>query len=365
MKTTLIYKIAFICTCFGIYSYTATSHNNGSNYNFSIDTSKPLSIEWPVEIAIVGDEGEKGFRIGANIGRGWRDEAQGQASYSFYVPSDDKYYFWAQGLWFDECSNAVFAQIDNLDKTIIGNDPIYNKWHWVRGFSINLGKGTHILTLSNHSDHISLQKLYISNSALFVPDSLEPVFSDIFYDGFDGCDQGNFTQWNNISGNWTISQSTQISSEGANMLVGNSEKEALIIYDNKDLEEYSLNVTMFIDESENINGTAAICFGVQDPNNFHELQFQYLDNQNKCHATLFRYTNGIQETLNDFDLSWNISKCREVEITLNANNIEIQVDDNYPVITDIDYKISGGIGLHLEGSIKTYFDDIHIRQIIQ
>ena len=30
-------------------------------------------------------------------------------------------------MWFDECANAVFAKIDDLDKAILGNDPLYNQ----------------------------------------------------------------------------------------------------------------------------------------------------------------------------------------------------------------------------------------------
>ena len=97
------------------------------------------------------------MRIGPNIGRGWCNEAAGSAEYKFYLPADGLYTIWTYALWHDECSNAVFAQIDDQKKAILGNDPVYNQWHWVRGFSIDLKKGSHTLHLSNHSDNIAVQ----------------------------------------------------------------------------------------------------------------------------------------------------------------------------------------------------------------
>jgi len=183
IKTVLI-SIAIII-CIIVYGFFAVKKETGPEFAVSIDLAKPLAIEWPCEVSIVGDNGEKGLRIAPKVGRGWRGEAGGKADYRFFIPQDGKYHIWAYCLWFDECANAVFAQIDNQDKAIVGNDPVYNKWHWVRGFDVTLKKGTHSLVLSNHSDHIAIQKIVFSNSSA-PPQQTGLVFSDIFYDGFDG-----------------------------------------------------------------------------------------------------------------------------------------------------------------------------------
>lgn len=363
MKLKPIFKIGLVLICIGIYSYSAVTSENGHIYNFSIDTSKPLQIETPAEIAIVGDNGEKGFRIGAKVGRGWLEEAGGQATYSFYVPYEDKYYFWVYSLWFDVCANAVFAKIDDLDRAIIGNDPIYNKWHWVRGFTAHLSKGTHKLILSNHSDHISLQNLYISNSALFVPNSLEPIFSDIFYDGFDGCDQGNYAEWKKIRGTWPTGACTETTNTYANFLTGESDSDSLIIFEGKEWTDYSLNVSMQLAELDNNQGFSSICFGVKDPNNFHELIFQNSDITDICHLQLAKRIDGKQEILSEFNTTLKTVQWHQVEIQLNTQNITVQIDDARPVVTETGYKIVGGIGFHLGGKVKTYFDDIHVRYI--
>ena len=60
-------KTLLILVCIGIYGYSAVDTNSGQAHSISIDTGKPLSIVWPFETAIVGDNGERGLRIGPNI----------------------------------------------------------------------------------------------------------------------------------------------------------------------------------------------------------------------------------------------------------------------------------------------------------
>jgi hypothetical protein len=53
-----------------------------------------------------------------------------------------------------------------------------------------------------------------------------------------------------------------------------------------------------------------------------------------------------------------------VEISLNEGNITVKVNDKEPIEKPVSYTIKGGIGLLLEGEITAYFDDIHVRTII-
>ena len=112
-KRTLLTPVGLVLiVC--LFLLSAIRFDNGSTENISIGLGTPLSITWPFEIAIVGDEGEKGLRIAPKIGRGWLGEAGGEATYSFYAPNDGTYYIWAYALWHDECSNAIFAQIGDM-----------------------------------------------------------------------------------------------------------------------------------------------------------------------------------------------------------------------------------------------------------
>jgi len=173
-------RIILLTFCVTIYAYSSVRVEQKRSLGIAVDLSKPLSIVWPFETAVVGELGEKGLRIGPEIGRGWRGEAGGKATYKFYVPQKAEYHIWGYCLWFDECANAVFIKIDDLDKAILGNDPVYRKWHWVRGFSVKLEKGTHTLVLSNHSDHIAIQKLLMNTSGNNGPEKSEVVFRTYF-----------------------------------------------------------------------------------------------------------------------------------------------------------------------------------------
>ena len=358
MKRLLNFTLVFMTA--GLYGFSALSLESENVHNILIDTSKPLSVVWPFEVAVVGVMGEKGVRIGPKIGRGWRGEAGGEASYRFYIPEDGNYNLWAYCLWFDECANAVFAQIDDMDKAIVGNDPIYNQWHWVRGYSVNLKKGTHTLLLSNHSDHISLQKVFLANSTQQMPDNCGPVFSDIFYEGFDGCDQGNFKQWRVISGRWNVVSPEKQMCFVENALKANSEQSCLIIYQNDNWNNYSLTVAVM---SEEIEGTMGICFGTKNPNQYHKLQWQNIAGTERARMQVVKKQDSNIEILTDFEVSWQKDTWHQIEILPNNEGIEIKIDQMETVLLALDYKIEGGIGLFSEGTTTAYFDDIHIRSI--
>lgn len=363
MRTTkFIIKTLLILACVGIYSYSAIDADSGQVYNVSIDTGKPLSIVWPFEVAIVGDNGERGLRIGPKIGRGWRGEAGGEASYRFYVPKDGRYYIWAYCLWFDECANAIFAKINELDKAIVGNDPIYKQWHWVRGFDVPLEKGTHTLVLSNHSDHISLQELLLTNSAFITPEDCSFVFSDIFYDGFDGCDQGNFRNWEVITGEWDVRNPTQPMCLEENTLIGKSQNSTFIVHRGDNWSDYSLNITVMSLASERTDGSIDICFGLKNTSEYHQLNW-HPTMSGMVKMEISRKTAERTEVLSEFEVPWETGKWHQVEIELKEDNITVKVDDAKANEANVNYKITGGIGLRLEGETTAYFDDIHVRQL--
>ena len=357
IKTVLI-SIAII-GCIILYSFFAVKKETGPEFAVSIDLARPLAIEWPCEVSIVGDIGEKGLRIAPKVGRGWRGEAGGKADYRFFIPQYGKYHIWAYCLWFDECANAVFAQIDDQDKVIVGNDPIYGKWHWVRGFDITLTRGTHSLVLSNHSDHIAIQKIVFSNSATD-PQQTGLVFSDIFYDGFDGCDQGNFTSWKQIKGSWLVENPGSAMCLIENSLIGQSKDKAFITYKNSDWQDYCLDVSVKVLPPVSLDSAVGICFGLTDPNNFYLLKIKPDGGGKQAKASII-YSHSV--SISEFELPFGIDKWQQIQIALKEGFIEVGCGENQPVKIQISEKITGGIGLFLEGKITAYFDNIHIRKI--
>jgi hypothetical protein len=360
MKAKKLILISLILLSIIIYGFSAFHIKSGQVFSVEIDSAKPFSLVWPCEISVVGDDGEKGFRIGPNIGRGWRGEAGGEASYKFYIPQTGQYFLWGYCLWFDECANAVFAHFDGNDKAILGNDPIYMQWHWVKGFSTILAKGTHTIVLSNHSDNISIQKLALINSPIVTPVTSELAFCDIFYDGFDGCDQGNFSSWTKISGKWYVQDPQLQACMTENVLIGESKKRAFIIYPDNHWEQYSLNLSVKTLPSAKKDRAISICFGLRDAEIYHQLKFQLPENTNRAEVKIcFVESNKHKE----YQLPWKNDIWHQIEVRLNTDNIEVTIDESDSFTIPKDYTIKGGIGLILEGEAVCYFDNIHVRQI--
>ena len=355
--------ILLIMVCAGIYGFSVVNRQTANVCNVSVDSAKPMSIVWPCEVSVVGDNGEKGLRIPPKVGRGWRGEAGGEASYKFYVPEAGTYHIWGYCLWFDNCSNAVFARIDDLERTVLGNDPIYGQWHWVRGFAVQLRKGTHTLVLSNHSDHISLQRVLFTNSALSTPVDCGPIFSDIFYDGFDGCDQGNFADWKAVSGQWTVMDPVKEVCFIENALVGTSKDQSFVFYKGNDWSRYSLAAAVKSIVSDGADGSLAICFGVNGPDEYHQLTWRPSKDRGTVNMTISRRQGGQTVELGNFDAPWEPDAWHQIEIALNEKKITVRVDNSGPAETPLDYEITGGIGLRLHGRITAYFDDVHVRAV--
>jgi hypothetical protein len=354
----------FVLVCVITYVYSAVKIHTGQIFSVNVDLSKPLTIIWPMEVSIVGDMGEKGLRIGPKIGRGWRNEAGGKATYRFYIPDDGKYFIWAYCLWFDKCTNAVFARLDNMNKAIIGNDNIYKQWHWVRGYAIRLKKGAHDLELSNHSDHISLQKIRLINSATTLPDDSGLIFSDVFYDGFDGCHIGNFASWQPVSGEWSVKMPPKQNCFFENALIGKSQERAFIMYRGDEWSDYSLNVAVKPSLSGDGKATVGVCFGVEDPNQYHCLKWRPMEGIGKCEVEVSKTEQQEIQVLGVFETAWQTDKWNKIEISLKEEDISVRINNLEPIRTSARYYIKGGIGFLLEGKITAYFDDVHVRTVI-
>jgi hypothetical protein len=355
--------ILLTVVCATIYGYSVVNTQPGNACNVSVDMAGPVAVEWPCEISVVGDDGEKGLRIPPKAGRGWCGEAGGQASYKFYIPEAGRYNIWAYCLWFDVCSNGVFARIDDLEKAVLGNDPVYRQWHWVRGFDVELKKGTHTLVLSNHSDHISLQKVLFTNSPLSTPDDCGPVFSDIFYDGFDGCDNGNFADWKVVTGRWTVREPAKEQCYIENALVGSSKDDSFVFYKGNDWSRYSLNVAVRSILSQDRNGSVSICFGVKGPDEYHQLRWHPAEEKGTVNMTISRRAEGRTAEWGNFEAPWEPDAWHQIEISLNEEKITVRVDNTGPAEVPTDCEIAGGIGLRLQGQITAYFDDVHVRAV--
>ena len=362
MRIRNMFKLTTVSAAMVLYLFSAVEMENLKIHNVEIDAGLPLAVVWPCEVSVVGDEGEKGLRIAPKIGRGWRGEAGGTANYRFFVPAEGRYTMWVYCLWYDECANAIFAKVDDMEKVILGNDPVYKQWHWVRGISVDLQAGTHTLELSNHSDHIAVQKLFLAGSPLATPDDCEVVFSDIFYDGFDGCDQGNFAQWRQVSGKWQVHNPFDQTCIIENSLVAHSQGHALIVYENKRWTDYAVNVSAQLLEQKSPNATAGICFGLQSEREYYLLKWSGVADENRVIMQVVKQSPDKEEILAQVEHRWDSGKWHGIEIMPGQDSIVIAVDGDIAMRVAVKEQISGGIGLWLSGELSYCWDNVHVRQ---
>jgi hypothetical protein len=227
-----------------------------------------------------------------------------------------------------------------------------------------LRKGTHTLVLSNHSDHIAIQKILFTNSVTITPEDFSLVFSDIFYDGFDGCDQGNFENWDVLCGQWLVLNPDEQICFEENVLIGRSEESSFIIYKNDDWTNYSFNVEIKPVVFEDIGGSIGICLGVKDVNQYYQLKFCRTKKPDTAKAQVIEQVADKAQALADFEVPFEPEQWHQVQISLGSGNITIKVDDAKLIETSVSDEIKGGIGFRLQGNVEAYFDDVHVSRII-
>lgn len=333
----------------------------GTVHNILIDLSRPSSIEQPFQVVAVGVNGEPGLWIGPNVGRGWHGEAGGQAVYNVYVPADGKYHTWVYCLWHDECTNAIYAQFDGQRKMIAGNDSVFDEWHWVRAFSVDLSKGMHRLVLSNHSDNIAVRKLYLTSAFANHPQRNAPLFVDLFYDSFNGCDDGNFVLWEKPSGRWHVEPLAAEKDFLEKILIGRSDKTALMTFKSEDWREYVLNVSVRSVRADNPRVSVGICFGLTDVHEYHQLRWCEVPGSDLARMQLLRCSRGGTDVLASFETPWKHSSWHDVGIGVRADRIAIRIDGGKARIVPFSGGAKGGIGLWMSGRCEVHFDNIHVR----
>ncbi len=324
-----------------------------------LDMARPVMIEYPFELVEIGENGELGLCIGPNSGRGWLAEAGGAATYNFYAPRDDEYVIWAYCLWQDECTNAIYVQIDEADKAIIGNDPVFKRWHWVRAFTISLSRGFHVLRLSNHSDNVAIRRVFLTSSADGTPDDAPMTTIDLFRDTFNGCDKGNFRLWERFGGSWQVTHRDD-QSPADNLLVGESTEEALLVLREWEWHDFVLTVSVKSLVKGDLQSWAGVCFGLKDDGDYYQLRWNEPTGADTARMQLIRKSHGSVELVTEYEVPWQRGKWHELELAVQPGRIQITVDRGIREDLQFEGEARGGIGLWLSGNTEAHFDDVHV-----
>jgi len=327
-----------------------------------VDIADLVSIEPPFEVMEIGPHGERGLRLSAEAGRGWKNEGGGSATYECHVAEKGTYTIWAYCLWHDACTNAVYVQMDDSGKGILGNDPVYGRWHWVRGFEMPLEAGPHRLRLSNHSPNIGIMKLFLTNDPLASPLGVEvAMVSVLFSDNFNGCDQGNFGQWAPARGRWWVEHPAYRQDAEDNVLIGTSSEMALLVLPDMGWRDYRLSVSV-LPKPKSEDAAIGLRFGVQADEGFGEIRLSRLNHTKALLKCLVADRSG-ERVVSEHQVPWTPGAWHNVACELYRGEVIIVLDGKTEVAAGPTSIARGGIGLALYGPIEADFDDVAVHSI--
>jgi hypothetical protein len=86
----------------------------------------------------------------------------GQATYKIDIPQDGAYRLRARVFWKNTSNNSLFFAWDDGKAEILGNDELYEKWHWIETEPTTLTAGEHRLTIRNRDDNSILDCMTIT-----------------------------------------------------------------------------------------------------------------------------------------------------------------------------------------------------------
>ncbi len=134
---------------------------------------------------------------------------QGSTLMPFTADTAASYHVWARVRWNDSCGNSILLAVDAQNSRTIGQDSLYNAWHWVKAGQWQIAPGKHTIGLRGREDGVALSQI------LLVPDSdyqpTGPIVSGreqfqtrVFADDFSRSPGSGLGEWQIISGKWGI-----------------------------------------------------------------------------------------------------------------------------------------------------------------
>lgn len=353
-----------LCVLAGFCLYAAVRPSSPNHRVIRIDTARPTAIEPPFQVAAVGDVDRTSLLLPAGAGDGWRGEGGGSADYRFYAPADGDYTLWGYCLWQDACTNAVYVQIDGRDRAILGNDNVFGRWHWVRGFRIGLAAGCHRLRLSNHSSNVAIGRLLLATDDYFKPENAAgPSAACLFMDDFNGCDEGNFAVWEKRGGTWTTRPRHGRDGEADNVAVGTCTEEAWMTLPDQGWSRYRLAVSVRVTDGGDASASLGLCCGLQDARNFREVRVSAPGYAEVTTLTFLRIVDGQERVLLERRIPWQSGGGHDLQLELHPGRTRVIIDSGLEVSCPGSPPSDGGLGFRLRGRIEVAFDNVRVEQL--
>jgi len=322
-----------------------------------IEACRPLSIRQPLEVAAIGDKGEKGLCCALGGAVTMQDEG-GDAVYRFRVPAAGRYRLWGYCRSLEAEGDGFVADIGGI-RSVIHKTALTRQWQWLPFAEAQLFAGVARMTLTARGGGFAIRRMFLCNNLERNPmeSSIEPV--DIFFDDFDGCQEGEFGSWSSVSGWWGVHRRQDNTRPASKMLVGKSSSEAMISVGSPNWRDYSLTLDCRAVSTSRRAGTAVRFYCDQEGNGL-VLRWTPTGADGHVRMELRREEPTAVKTIDCFDAAWDTSRWSELSIEASEGTLRIGIDSE-PIRTIKTGNLgSGGIGLWLSGHVEVMFDNVQI-----
>jgi hypothetical protein len=324
-----------------------------------IPADKPFAIADPMRVDVLTDDGDRGIRIPNDVGRGWCGEAGGLARYRCYVPADGHYTLWASCLWGGVCTNAIYVQVDDLPRVILGNDSDYQRWHWVRGTTWPLTRGTHTLTVSNHSDGIAIQKFALLSDPLDRPNDGTPGLYDLFYDDFDGCDGGNIAAWRLSGKEWHLFEPVGNQDYAHRVLAGKAPSGGApisAVVGDDSWHDCTVNISMRVVSA----GRVALALGYQSKDDGLRCEWR-VPETGPTRLSVLQQITGQRIPLGEIDTPMKVGRWHDLGLTAGPAELRVSLDGTVIGRFPFEGLLNGPLALLVGEGATVWFDEVHVR----
>ncbi len=97
------------------------------------------------------------------------DEHTGKVKFTAKTEDAGTYIAWVHAKWRDTCSNSCSLKVADGTDFTVGNDDVFNVWHWVPAFKHTFSKGDNPVTISEREDGIFFDQILFTKDAAYVP----------------------------------------------------------------------------------------------------------------------------------------------------------------------------------------------------
>jgi hypothetical protein len=288
----------------------------------------------------------------------------GLAAFEFEAIKAGRYHAWVHSYWRHSCANSCSLTVDDSNAYTVGQDAVFNAWHWVKAGSYELDEGTHRLTILGREDGIRIDQVLMTNDKDFMPSGIfVPLLARMsersFADNFARSPGHGMEAWNLLSGQWDISftlDPNRVPNQYS--LVGKTEIDdtnAVALIDGPAWNGCSLAFSAFpqgngefgaVLEHGNTNGQAT------------RVLFNLIDGDAAVHITGHEL-----DTVLELGHAIRPEQWHNIKIERWAWTLRVTLDDN-EVFSHYDLAPGkGGIGL-LVASGTTVFDDVSASEIL-